>query len=115
MIFDVKDKYSFTIDYKGTHLKCVKPNTTVFFEQTKIQFNHLIPDSVFTISPLNSDKKFTLQQENIFGSTFPQTYYLKWNDFLNKVSSSSKLNSKFETSLATTKIISDIFEKGGKR
>ena len=115
VIFDVKDKHSFTIDYKGTHLKCVKPNTTVFFEQTKIQFNHLIPDSVFTISPLNSDKKFTLQQENIFGSTFPQTYYLKWNDFLNKVSSSSKLNSKFETSLATTKIISDIFEKGGKR
>ena len=55
------------------------------------------------------------KQENIFGSTFPQTYYLKWNDFLNKVSSSSKLNSKFETSLATTKIISDIFEKGGKR
>ena len=112
--FDVRDDNLFKIDYMGTQIKRIQPNTTVFFEQTKIQFNHLIPDSIFTISPLHSDDKFILQQENSFASTFPQAYYLKWKDFLNKVSS-SKLDVKYETSLITTKIISDIIQKGSKR
>ena len=115
VVFNVHDDNSFKIDYTGTQIKRVKPNTTVFFEQTKIQFNHLIPDSIFTISPLNSDEKFIFQQENFFASTFPQAYYLKWKDFLDKVSSSSNLDVKSETSLTTTKIISDIMQKGTKK
>ena len=115
MVFDVHDNNSFKIDYTGTQIKRVKPNTTVFFEQTKIQFNHLMPDSIFTISPLNSNEKFIFKQENFFGSTFPQAYYLKWKDFLDKASSSSNLDVKSETSLTTTKIISDIIQKGTKK
>lgn len=115
VVFDIQDTNSFKIDYTGTQLKHVTPNTTIYFEKTKIQFNHLIPDSIFTIYSLNSDEKFILQQENSFASTYPQAYYLKWRDFLDKVSSSSSLDVKSETSLTTTKIISDIIQKGGKK
>ena len=96
-------------------MKNIKPNFTIIFEEIKIEFNHIVPDSIFTISQLNSNEKFTFQQENKFATTFPEAYYLKWHDFLNKVSSSSKLNSEFETSLKTTQLISDIFEKGAKK
>ena len=115
VFFDVTGKNSFPIDYKGTHIKHVQSKTSIFFERTKIEFNHLIPDSTFLISTLNSAKKFILNQENTFASTFPQAYYLKWNDFINKIYSSSKLNPEFETSLPTTRIISDILEKGGRK
>ena len=115
VFFDVRGKNSFPIDYKGTHIKNVQPKTIIFFEKIKIEFNHLTPDSAFLISTLDSDKKFILNQENTFASTFPQAYYLKWNDFINKIYSSSKLNPEFETSLPTTRIISDILEKGGRK
>jgi len=115
VILDVADKNPFSIDYKGTQIKYVESKTTVFFEQVKIEFNHLMPDSTFLISSLKSNEKFILKQENCFASTFPQAFYLKWNDFINKISSSLKLNSEFETSLSTTKIISDILQKGRKK
>lgn len=115
VILDVRDKNNFSIDYKGTQIKYVEPKTNIFFEQIKIEFNHLIPDSTFLISSLKSDEKFILKQENCFASTVPQAFYLKWNDFINKISSSSVLNSEFETSLSTTKIISDIYEIGRKK
>ena len=115
IVFQTDHKDSFIIEYLGTNLKNLKPNFTIIFEEIKIEFNHIVPDSIFTISKLNSNEKFTLQQENKFATTFPEAYYLKWHDFLNKVSSSSKLNSEFETSLKTTQLISDIFEKGTKK
>ena len=93
----------------------MEPKIIIFFEKIKIEFNHLLPDSTFFISPLNSDKKFILNQENNFASTFPEAYYLKWNDFISKISLSSQLNPEFETSLSTTKIISDIIQKGTKK
>ena len=114
-VFDVNSDASFTIDYMGTQLKNVDPHTTFFFEQNKIQFNHLIPDSVFTISSLNSDKQFILQHEIAFASTFTQAYYLKWMDFLEKVSSSSKIDTETETSITTTRIINDLIQKGNKK
>ena len=114
-IFNVNNDVPFTIDYMGTQLKNVESHTTFFFEQNKIQFNHLIPDSVFTISSLNSDKQFILQHEITFASTFAQAYYLKWMDFLEKVLSSSKIDTKTETSIATTRIINDIIQKGNKK
>jgi len=112
-IFHVDD--SFTIDYVGTQLKNIEPSTTILFENYKIKFNHLIPDSIFTISSLNTKKEFILQHESSFGSTFAQAYYLKWIDFLKKVSSSSKMNGEIETSITTTRIIDDIMEKGIKK
>jgi len=115
VILDVTDKNPFSIDYKRTQIKYVEPKTNIFFDKVKIEFNHLIPDSTFLISSLKSDEKFILKQENCFASTVPQAFYLKWNDFINKISSSSVLNSKFETSLPTTKMISDILQKGRKK
>ena len=81
----------------------------VSFSKAKIEFNQQIPDSSFQISLLNSNKKYILKEKNYFASTFPQAYYLKWNDFLNKISS-SKLDPEFETSLLTTKLISNILQ-----
>tara|TARA_Y100000817_G_scaffold164068_1_gene128165 strand:+ start:1694 stop:2647 length:954 start_codon:yes stop_codon:yes gene_type:complete len=111
--FGVND--SFTVDYIGTQLKNIEPYTILFFEDYKIQFNHKIPDSIFTISPLNSEKKYILQQESSFASTFSQAYYLKWNDFLTKISLSSQLDTQTETSIMTTKIINNIILKGSKK
>tara|TARA_B110000438_G_scaffold36468_1_gene36232 strand:- start:2869 stop:3822 length:954 start_codon:yes stop_codon:yes gene_type:complete len=112
-IFHVND--SFIIDYLGTQLKNIEPSTTIVFENYEIKFNHLIPDSIFTISSLNTKKKFVLQHESFFGSTFVQAYYLKWIDFLKKVSSSSKMDGEIETSITTTRIIDNIMEKGIKK
>ena len=49
-----------------------------------------------------------------FINTIRSTSVFFFNKF-NKISSSLKLNSEFETSLSTTKIISDILQKGRKK
>ena len=115
VIFDVSDNVPFSIDYTATMLKPIETNATFFFEHNKIQFNHLIPNSIFTISSFNSEKQFVIEQEDHFADTFAQAYYLKWKDFLNQMSKGSALDTEFETSIMTTKIITDIMQKGNRK
>ena len=115
VIFDVSDNIPFSIDYTATMLKPIETNATFFFEHNKIQFNHLIPNSIFTISSFDSEKQFIIEQEKHFAETFAQAYYLKWKNFLNQMSKGSALDTEFETSTMTTKIITDIMQKGNKK
>ena len=115
VILDVCDNVPFSIDYTGTMLKPIENNATFFFEHTKIQFNHLIPDSIFAISSFDSEKQFIIEQEDHFASTFAQAYYLKWKDFLNQMSKGSAIDTEFETSIMTTKMITDIMQKGNRK
>ena len=114
-IFDISDNTQFSIDYTATMLKPIETNATFFFEHNKIQFNHLIPNSIFTISSSDSEKQFVIEQEEYFASTFAQAYYLKWKDFLNKISTDSVFDTELETSIMTTKMIADIIQKGSKK
>jgi len=114
-IFQVNSENSFPIEYTGTMIRHVEPKTTLFFKQNKIEFNHLEPESIFTISSLtNSDFEFNLSKETFFASTYAQAYYLKWKEFLEIVSSSSNLDVNSETSIITTKLITEIKEMGTK-
>ena len=96
-------------------IKHVEPLTTIFFENNKLQFNHLEPEATFTLSSLDNNSELTINQENYFASNFAQAYYLKWKDFLSKISKSEKLDTNKETSILTTKLINNIVEKGGKK
>jgi len=96
-------------------IKHVEPSTTIIFENNKLQYNHLDPESTFTLSSLTSDSELSLEKQNYFASNFAQAYYLKWKDFLTKISNSEKLNVNKETSIMTTKLINDIIESGGKK
>ena len=112
----VNNQNTFSIDYTGTMIRHVEPKTTIFFKQNKIEFNHLEPESIFTISSLtNSDFNMNLEKETFFASTYAQAYYLKWKDFLKAISSSSNLDVNSETSFTTTKLISEIKEVGAKK
>ena len=112
----VNDENTFSIDYIGTMIRHVEPKTTIFFKQNKIEFNHLEPESLFTISSLtNSDFNMNIEKETFFASTYAQAYYLKWKNFLEAISSSSNLDVNSETSLTTTKLISEIKEVGTKK
>jgi len=113
--FNVDDQNSFVIDYTGTMIKHVEPMTTIYFENNTLQYSHLDPESIFTISTLDSNSQFLINQQNYFASNFPQAYYLKWKDFLSKISTSEKLDTKKETSILTTQLINDIFDKGSKK
>ena len=113
--FDISDNTQFSIDYTATMLKPIENNATFFFEHNKIEFNHLIPNSIFTISSSDSEKQFIIEHEECFASTFAQAYYLKWKDFLNKISTDSVFDTELETSIMTTKMIADIIQKGSKK
>ena len=41
--------------------------------------------------------------------------YLKWKDFLNQMSKGSVIDTEFETSIMTTKMITDIMQKGNRK
>ena len=96
-------------------LKPIETNATFFFEHNKIQFDHCKPNAIFTISSFDSEKQFIIEQEDHFASTFAQAYYLKWKDFLNQMSKGSVIDTEFETSIMTTKMITDIMQKGNRK
>jgi len=112
----VNDQNPFSIEYTGTMIRHVEPKTTIFFKQNKIELNHLEPESIFTISSLtSSDFEINLEKETFYASTYEQAYYLKWKNFLESVSSSSNLDVNTETSIITTKLISEIKEISAKK
>lgn len=93
-------------------LKHVESITTLFFEHSIVSFNHLLPDSIINVFDYNNEKQFTINPDNRFASTFGQAYYLKWKTFLDNLLQAQIINTEFETSLETTKMISDIIQKG---
>ena len=112
VVFDISGSNSFSIDYHITMIKPIETLTTLFFEHFQLSFNHLVPNAVFTISNYNSDKQFTLCQENKFAATFAQAYYLKWKSFLDQIRQGNTIDTKLETSFKTTQMISEIIQKG---
>ena len=112
IVFDISGSNSFSIDYHITMIKPIETLTTLFFEHFQLSFNHLVPNAVFTISNYNSDKQFTLCQENKFAATFAQAYYLKWKSFLDQIRQGNTIDTKLETSFKTTQMISEIIQKG---
>lgn len=112
VIFAVSDTDSFNVDYHITMLKHVESITTLFFEHSIVSFNHLLPDSIINVFDYNNEKQFTINPDNRFASTFGQAYYLKWKTFLDNLLQAQIINTEFETSLETTKMISDIIQKG---
>ena len=112
VVFDISGSNSFSIDYHITMIKPIETLTTLFFEHFQLSFNHLVPNAVFTISNYNSDKQFTLCQENKFSATFAQAYYLKWKSFLDQIRQGNTIDTKLETSFKTTQMISEIIQKG---
>jgi len=114
IVFDVSEKNSISIDYNITMLKPVETAAEFFFDHSKVSFNHLYPNSALSISSFNSDKHFTLNEETRYAATHGQAYYLKWKSFLDKVSKADPIDTELETSIQTTKMITDIYKKGGK-
>ena len=112
VVFDISGSNSFSIDYHITMIKPIETLTTLFFEHFQLSFNHLVPNAVFTISNYNSNKQFTLCQENKFAATFAQAYYLKWKSFLDQIRQGNTIDTKLETSFKTTQMISEIIQKG---
>ena len=112
--FEILGKNSIEIDYHLTMLKPMENKSVFFFDNSKISFNHLQPNSSLFISGINSEKDFELNQETRYAETPGQAYYLKWKSFLDKISSGSEINTAEETSIQTTKLITEIYRKGGK-
>jgi predicted dehydrogenase len=114
-IFDVSGKNQLDIDYNITMIKPVETIATFFFEHSKIGFNHTVPNSELSVSGYDSDEYFTLNKETKYASTANQAYYLKWKLFLDKISNGDTIDTKFETSIKTTELITDIYKKGSKK
>ncbi len=113
-IFDVSEKNPFSVDYLITMLKPVENIATFFFDHAKVSFTHNDPASPLSISALNSDRQFILKPENGWAKTGYQAHYLKWKSFLEKISTGVTIDTELETSIKTTKIITDIYKKGRK-
>jgi predicted dehydrogenase len=113
IVFDVLEKNSISIDYNITMLKPVENIAEFFFDHSKVSFiDH--PNAVLSISSLNSDKHFTLNRETRYAATYNQAYYLKWKSFLDKISKGDPINTELETSIQTTKMITNIYKKSEK-
>lgn len=108
--FDVLDNPTH-IDYHISLIKPVESISKFFFEHAVVSFNHLIPNSVFTVSDYHNRNQLILNQCDEFADTFAQAYYLKWKSFLDNLSSNKTFDTKFETSMVTTQLITEIFRK----
>lgn len=112
VVFDIHGKTSFSVDYKISMIKPIKTNTALFFDHCTVTYNHAIPNSELFITSYDGNKKFHLAKETRYAETANQAYYLKWKSFIDKISSGIPIDTKSETSIKTTELITDIYRKG---
>lgn len=120
---DVKARLSvtgsqdFELDYQLSLVRPLGNRVTVVFENAEVWYNHYAPDSTITISGKKNDGKklnFELKQDNEWASNYSQAYYLKWKRFLDQVSNDTPIDTRFETSYHTTRLITSIYEKASR-
>jgi predicted dehydrogenase len=103
------------ITYDISLIRPQKTQSSFTFEDAEITFNHIAPESLLHIKPISKKKShFTFNQDKHCATTFYQAFYLKWMAFLHAIATNQKVDAKKETSLETTRILTEIYEKGKK-
>lgn len=107
----------FDIKFEIGSAKPLKNMCLFVFDKTIIQFDHTDPKSRLRLAPVGGMKRVDLEitPNTAWARTFYQAHYLKWRMFLDKLLGKEDIDAKSETSLDTTRIISEICEKGSKR
>lgn len=114
IVFNVNNEYKFPLDYTITLIHPIDTETKIYFENFYIAFDHTVPRSSFWVCQLNGEKIFELKNDCNFADSPHQAYYLTWQNFIKKLKTGNKINTKELTSFETTKLISDIFKMSEK-
>jgi predicted dehydrogenase len=107
---------SFTIKLEIGLLKPLKNKCRIAFDKTIIEFDQADPRSTLRLRPIDGIKKvnWQLAPSTAWARTLYQAHYLKWKMFLDKLLRKEEIDTKFETSVDTTRIITEIYEKARK-
>lgn len=79
------------------------------FENASVTFNHTAPESPLAIS--RDGSQFNLAQNKMWATTFYQAFYIRWKQFLTAVRNHEQIAAAQETSLQTTKIITEVYTR----
>ena len=109
---------NFNMTYDLSLVRPLGNQTTVVFRDVELTFNHYEPTSTVQIRPRSSapgpKPQFTISPEKKWAVTYTQAYYLKWKTFLDKLDGAIPLDTRVETSLDTTRLITKIYARGGQ-
>jgi len=101
---------SVPIDFRLSMVRPLEIKSRFVFENAEVVFDHRNPDGKVQISG-KWQGQFTLEPDRSWALTIRQEFYLKWKNFLSSVQEENAFDaqSPSETSLATTKMIADIY------
>jgi predicted dehydrogenase len=87
------------------------------FDNTIVEFDHTDPNSTLRLVPVNNTGRVTLEvtPNSVWARTPNQAHYLKWRAFLEKLLRKEDIDTKSETSVDTTRIMTEIYKKGSRR
>lgn len=115
VIFKVKNKIEFPIEYKITLINPIEVETILYFENCYIKFNQTVPTSNFIVYNYDKKKIFEIKNDIKFAESSQQAYFLTWQSFIEKLKSGEKIDIEKSTSIKTTELISKIFEIGQQK
>lgn len=106
---------AFTLKFEIGLLKPLKNVCRFVFDTAVIEFDHTDPNSTLRLTPTSTKCSWTLTPSAAWAQTLFQSHYLKWKMFLDKLLRKEEIDTKRETSLDTTRIITEIYSKGSSR
>ena len=89
--------------------------TRVTFEKAEVTFDHYRAESHLRIAGLKGSgaPAFELKPDGRWATNMTQAYYLRWKRFLDQIDGVIPLDSRRETSIQTTRLMEEIYEKSG--
>ncbi len=86
------------------------------FENTIIEFDHTDPKSMLRLALNNTERaSLGIAPNSMWARSFTQAHYLRWKMFLDKLLSNEHIDAKIETSILTTRLITEIYEKASRK
>ena len=89
--------------------------TRVTFEKAEVLYDHYRAESHLRIAGLKGSggPAFELKPDGKWATNMTQAYYLRWKRFLDQLDGVIPLDSRLETSIQTTRLMAEIYEKSG--
>jgi len=89
--------------------------TRVTFEKAEVLYDHYRAESHLKITGLKGSgaPTFEIKPDSKWATNMTQSYYLRWMRFLDQIEGIIPLDSRRETSIQTTRLMAEIYEKSG--
>ena len=103
------------VEFDLSLIRPLRTEARFSFEHAEVSFDPIDPSSRLEVFQEAGHATLVFEADERWARSVPQAFYLKWKKVVELAKDRTSLDSRVETSLTTTRLVEEIYRKGGSR